>query len=77
MHITNNQHKDYYETVERYLESPWMGDVTEEEKKRMIETGEVWELQWYPDTPIGFYKVYGTSFEEILKKANDVENEDC
>lgn len=74
LHLTHNQHKDYYETVEKYFESPWMEDrdVSVEEKQRMIDTNEIWELQWYPDTPVGFYKVIGATLEEVLKKAKAV-----
>lgn len=75
LHLTHNQHKDYYETVEKYFENPWMerSDVSEEEKQRMIDTNEIWELQWYPDTPVGFYKVIGATLEEVLTKAKAVE----
>ena len=71
LHITHNQHKDYYETVEQYFENPWMKDF-EDEKKRCIEEDSIWELQWYPNTPIGSYKVVGTTFEEVLEKARKV-----
>lgn len=74
LHLTHNQHKDYYETVERYFENGWMeGFASEEDKQRMIAADEIWELQWYPDTPVGFYKVVGVTLEEVLKKALTVE----
>lgn len=38
----------------------------------MIDTNEVWELQWYPDTPIGSYKVIGATLESVLKKAKEI-----
>ena len=72
LHLTHNQHKDYYETVEQYLTNSWMKDISEEEKKELIDADEIWELQWYPDTPVGFYKVVSPTFEGVLKKANDV-----
>lgn len=76
LHLTHNQHKDYYETVEKYFENPWMENwnIPEDEKKKMIETDEIWELQWYPDTPVGFYKVMGSTLESVLQQAKKVEN---
>lgn len=75
LHLTHNHHRDYYESVEEYFKNPWMEgfDVSEDEKRRMIETNEIWELQWYPDTPIGFYKVIGATLEEVLRKANEID----
>lgn len=75
LHLTHNNHKDYYETVEQYFTNPWMEDTTvsPEEMERMVETDEIWELQWYPDTPIGSYKVIAATFEEVLKKAKEVD----
>lgn len=71
LHLTHNQHKDYYETVEKYCENPWMeknpGWVSEEQRLKSLETQEVWELQWYPDTPIGFYKVCGADLDVVLE----------
>lgn len=77
MYLTHNQHKDYYETVEQYLDNPWMKDldIDEETRLRMIDSDEVWELQWYPDTPVGFYKVVGASFLEVMHKASNVEKQ--
>lgn len=70
--ITHNGHKSNYETVENYLE--WLKaddeDISPEERKKAIETKELWECQWYPNTPVGFNKVYASSLEklqEILK----------
>lgn len=74
LHLTHNHHKDYYETVAQYLTNPWMeGFCTEEEKQMMIDADEMWELQWYPDTPIGFYKVVGHDFDNVLYRAIELQ----
>ena len=68
LYITHNDHKGGYESVEEhydYLSSfEW---VSPEEKQRAIELDSVWELHWYPDTPIGSYKVAASSLEAIQK----------
>jgi hypothetical protein len=32
-------------------------------------------LQWYPDTPVGFYKVCGSSLQIVLERALEISNE--
>ena len=76
--LTHNEHRDYYEKAENYIremcEEPaltvWKYD---EAKKRSVATDEIWELQWYPDTPIGFYKVAAPTLEELLALAKTCE----
>ena len=70
--LTHNEHKDYYETVEEWLNSmsqcPW--DFRDEESlKRCIETNEIWTLQFYPRTPIAFEAYAAPTLEELLELA--------
>lgn len=78
LHLTHNQHKAYYETVESYTgDFDWKDDwVSEEQMKKAMETQELWELQWYPDTPIGSYRVIGADLDVVLSKAKEVEKND-
>ena len=73
--LTHNSHKNYYEPIEEYLTRPQFEDLTtwatDTSKERILKTDEIWELQWYPDTPIGFYLVVGATLEEVLQKANN------
>ena len=68
LYLTHNDHKGVYESIEDhygYLEDcDW---VSPEEKLKAIELDSVWELQWYPDTPIGSYYVAASSLEAIQK----------
>lgn len=71
--ITHNQHKDYYETIEQYVASyagyqgirddDW---VSLEEKRRSVETGEIWEIQWYPETPVGFCIKFAATLAALM-----------
>lgn len=65
--LAHNTHKNYYEPAASYLENlngiDW---ESEEHKKRALETDEVWELQWYPDTPISSYHLAAPTFEELM-----------
>jgi hypothetical protein len=68
LHITHNDHKNVYYTIEDHYgyidDREW---VSPEEKLKAIELDSVWELHWYPDTPIGSYKVVASSLEAIQK----------
>ena len=80
LHITHNLHKDYYQTVEEYLaqgskyeeelydEDEWLSP---EDRQKCIDTNDLWELQWYPRTPVGFCLLYGSDIDELLKKSKE------
>lgn len=77
LHLIHNQHKDYYETCEKYLKDSRddMEDWKNEEcRKRAIETNELWELTWYPTTPIGSYTIYAPTFEELIEFSKELNN---
>jgi hypothetical protein len=80
MHVTHNEHKSYYESVEKAIGDRDEGPCTydrgdfpdEEEIRKAIDTGEVWEIQWYPDTPVGFYTVCAATLSRALEVALNV-----
>jgi hypothetical protein len=77
LYLTHNQHKDYYETVEEHVEEYMNMSkddfVSLEDYQKCVDTDELWELQWYPETPIGFHKVNGSSLEIVLQKAMEID----
>jgi hypothetical protein len=62
--ISVNNNKDYYQTAKEYIEgqSQMNKDIIEEIGEdvynEMIKRDIVVEIQAYPDTPIGSYKIY-------------------
>ena len=71
--LTHNEHRDYYMPAADWIEEnderlDWQSP---EHKQRAIETDEVWTLQWYPHTPVGFIAVAAPTLEELLSFAND------
>lgn len=73
LHLTHNQHKAYYETVEQHLEDLQIREddwVSPAEKQRAYETQELWELQWYPETPVGCHIFYASSLEALMTYVN-------
>lgn len=67
LYITHNDHKAVYYTIEDHYSIDDREWVSPEEKQKAIEQDSVWELHWYPDTPIGSYKVVASSLEAIQK----------
>lgn len=71
LHVVHNQHLAYYQTAADYIEDlPRDLFPDEAERQRAIETGEIWVIQWYPDTPVGFCRVAAATFERALEAAN-------
>jgi len=81
LYLTHNEHRDDYQTalqgIEKYElicdhELDW---ATPDARERCIATNELWQLQWYPDTPIGSYSVFGATLEEVLKAAREIQEQ--
>lgn len=74
VHITFNEHKTNYETIERYLGDSMFdrfSDVQPELKKEIIEKDQIVEVQAYPRTPVGFILVVHHNLDEALDQAID------
>jgi hypothetical protein len=71
--ITHNPHKNYYQTVLQYLEDDDISkkSITKEDLCICIETDELWELQWYPSSPISFFKILSYSLQRCLELAQE------
>lgn len=70
LHITHNQHKAYYNKIEEHIKDRKIRDdewATPTSKQRAIQNDSLWELQWYPNTPVGFNLLFGATLEEILQ----------
>lgn len=63
LYLEHNAHKDVYETIEEFYEP--LNFVSEKEWFKAVEANSVWKLQWYPDTPIGFYVVCASTLDAI------------
>jgi hypothetical protein len=52
-----------YEERNGIHEDEW---VSTDERRRAFETNSVWEIQWYPETPVGFYVLKASSLNALL-----------
>lgn len=70
VHLTVNQHRDYYESVVAKLAGDEDAKFLEPEvMAQMVATDTVVDLQFYPDTPIGSYRILHHSIEAALDVA--------
>lgn len=69
LHLTHNEHKASYTPLAAYAEKEWCADawVSEAQKAKAIAEDSIWELQWYPKTPVGFYKRCACDFEALFE----------
>ena len=57
VHIEINVHRNYYQTAAEALEAEEQVDIDPDVRQRMIDTNTIADVQAYPDTPIGSYRV--------------------
>lgn len=72
LHLTHNQHKAYYQTVEEYTADSGEDWISAEQKGIAIVKDDVWELQWYPHTPVGSYRLLAADLDLLLEAASQV-----
>jgi hypothetical protein len=73
--LTHNQHRSYYQTVKQFCEERIsQGSLHEEDcvsfeqREKAFATNELWELQWYPETPIGSFRILSCDLEALLEE---------
>jgi hypothetical protein len=78
MSIHHNDHKNVYESILQFIErNEWLREcITKEDLIICIEKDELWEIQWYPTTPISFNKVMSFSLERCLELVNEIERKE-
>lgn len=66
----NEDNGPNYQTVAEMVEQNDPKDhdwISEEEKHKAVLTNRMWEIQWYPDTPIGFCRLCASSLSAVIK----------
>lgn len=72
VHLTINDHRDVYKPVAEALddlEACGFDDLAPEVRAKIIETDTLIDLHFYPDTPVGFYKVLHYDLDAALDEA--------
>jgi hypothetical protein len=69
LHLSHNEHLDVYESVENFYDHEDF--ISPEEWQKAVNQNSVWVLHWYPETPIGFYRVAAATLEAIKAKLEE------
>ena len=72
LHLSHNEHRDVYETVEEFYDVDSF--ISMEELAKAISEDSVWVLHWYPETPIGFHRIAASTLEAIEAKLKEKNN---
>ncbi|MEV8518651.1 hypothetical protein ABZR86_02525 [Dyella marensis] len=67
----NAEQAPNYQTASKWIEEERQDfdDVPAEELQRMKDADTIWCLHVYPDTPIGFWRIYGATIESVIDRA--------
>lgn len=73
VYLTVNEHRDYYDTPAQRLEELDTREcpphISDEVRAGILSSGNIVELQFYPDTPVGFYVIVHHDLDEALRLA--------
>jgi (2Fe-2S) ferredoxin len=75
VYVEINAHRDYYQSVDEAIKEKIANeiitpdDLSEEIKQKMIELDTMIYLQFYPDTPNGFFKIRHYDFDLAIEAA--------
>lgn len=66
--LSHNENRAFYQTVQEHYEDEVCGPdwVSEEQRQKAYATNEVWQLQWYPKTPVSSYIVAACDLDVLL-----------
>lgn len=75
--ITINEHRDYYQSVEKHIEEQalmdacisikgFIDEIGKEVYEEMKKTNTIIEIQAYPDTPIGSYRLFHYDIDKAI-----------
>lgn len=69
MSLEHNNYKGVYDSIETAVAEEDENEawVNAEERQKVLDTGELWTLHWYPDTPVGFCRRSAASLEKVLE----------
>jgi hypothetical protein len=72
--LSRNPHKPFYDTIDDYIDSEYV-DILPQDVLEIIEKQEIWELMWYPDTPVGHCTIAAATFERIQQLVDEMTKE--
>ena len=77
--INYNQHKVFYDDAATYITEQKLNIKSDSERAEMIDENEIWEIDWYPNTPVGSFQCAASTLEKLLQFAREINKstEEC
>lgn len=72
VYVSINQHRDYYQSLSEYLTEEDIEDIGEDIWEEMQKRDTVVVVQFYPDSPVGFFVLHHYDLDKALKEAKRV-----
>jgi len=69
INISINLHKDFYQTVEKYIDAEDKEDIDNDVFDEMVKRDTIVKIHFYPDTPIGCFIVYHYDINKAIEIA--------
>lgn len=68
VYVEVNEHRDVYESAEQRLANEER-EIDADVRAKMIELNTIVRIQFYPNTPVGFYVIHHYDLEAALDQA--------
>lgn len=79
LYLTKNEdHRTNYVTAKKWIEEEapeHFEGCPQDELQKMKDADTIWTLQFYPDTPIGFYVFHGATMDSVIRQAMEANYE--
>ena len=72
VHLSVNTHRDFYESVEQHITTEERQEIDADVFAEMVARDAVVEVHFYPDTPVGFFRIHHYDIDEAMQIALDV-----
>ena len=69
LHLKHNEHRGVAETVDQFYDAKDF--VSPDEWGKAVVEDNVWVLQWYPETTVGFYRIAASTLYAIEAKLKE------
>lgn len=75
VYLTINQHRDSYQSAKDRIKEMFEtgqidgDDISKDIIEKMVDTNNIVEIQFYPNTPIGSYYIYHYDLEMAINEA--------
>lgn len=73
--LSHNEHRGVYQTLRDWLANQNDDDadwVSDEQLEKALAEDSCWRLQWYPQTPVGFFVIYAADLDALLSAASEM-----